>query len=127
MRGGSERILLVEDDDLVRAHVARQLGDLGYQVVAVRSGTEALATLQSGAAIDLLFTDIVMPGGMDGQQLAAQVSERWPSLPILFTSGYSEQAVLHQERLAQGSYFLAKPFRHQELAAKLRSILDPSS
>ena len=122
MRGGSERILLVEDDDLVRAHVAGQLGDL-----AVRSGTEALATLQSGAAIDLLFTDIVMPGGMDGQQLAAQVSERWPSLPILFTSGYSEQAVLHQERLAQGSYFLAKPFRHQELAAKLRSILDPSS
>ncbi|MBK8160408.1 MAG: response regulator [Rhodospirillaceae bacterium] len=126
VRGGSENILLVEDDALVRDHVARQLGDLGYQVVAVASGAEALATLSSGTACDLLFTDIVMPGGMDGQQLAASVAQQWPALPILFTSGYTEQAVKLQGRLAQGSHFLAKPFRHQELAAKLRSILDRS-
>ena len=122
--GGSEKILLVEDDDIVRDHVAAQLASLGYDVVPVPGGMEAIAALKARADFDLLFTDIVMPGGIDGRQLAEEAHRLRPTLPILFTSGYSEHAIVHQGRLDAGHYFLAKPFRRQDLAAKVRAVLD---
>ncbi|WP_439579585.1 response regulator, partial [Elioraea sp.] len=120
---GSERILLVEDDALVRAHVAMQLEQLGYRVVSVANGPEALETLGRGDRFDLLFTDVVMPGGMNGRQLAEEARRRRPNLPVLFTSGYTEQAMLHQGSLGPGVRLLAKPYRRQELALKVREAL----
>jgi PAS domain S-box-containing protein len=121
---GSERILLVEDDELVRAHVAMQLEQLGYRVACAGSGPEALATLARDQAFDLLFTDIVMPGGMNGRQLAEEARRRVPGLRVLFTSGYTEQAMLHQGSLGAGMRLLAKPYRRQELALRVREALD---
>jgi CheY-like chemotaxis protein len=97
--GGQESILVVEDNDQVRQHVAAQLVGLGYQVKEAASAAEALAILDSGWSIDLLFTDVVMPGGMNGKQLADAVRLRQPALKILFTSGYTEDAIVHQGRL----------------------------
>lgn len=120
---GHERILLVEDDDLVREHVTAQLRDLGYQVVAARDAAEALGILKADAAIDLLFTDIVMPGGMNGRALADEARRIIPSLPVLFTSGYAENALVHNGRLDPGVDLLPKPYRRTDLAAKLRAVL----
>ncbi len=121
---GSERILLVEDDELVRTHVAMQLEQLGYRVECAGNGPEALATLARDQAFDLLFTDIVMPGGMNGRQLAEEARRRVPGLRVLFTSGYTEQAMLHQGSLGAGMRLLAKPYRRQELALRVREALD---
>jgi PAS domain S-box-containing protein len=124
---GSERILLVEDDELVRAHVAMQLEQLGYRVECAGSGPEALATLARDQAFDLLFTDIVMPGGMNGRELAEEARRRVPGLRVLFTSGYIEQAILHQGSLGAGTRLLAKPYRRQELALRVRETLDQAA
>ena len=121
---GSERILLVEDDELVRSHVAMQLEQLGYRVACAGSGPEALAMLEREPTFDLLFTDIVMPGGMNGRQLAEEARRRVPALRVLFTSGYTEQAMLHQGSLGAGTRLLAKPYRRQELALRVREALD---
>ena len=123
---GSEKILLVEDDDLVREHVTAQLRGLGYQVVARANGQEALATLQECSEFDILFTDVVMPGGMSGPKLAEEARRLRPDLPVLFTSGYTENAMVHQGRLEDGFQLLAKPYRRQELAKKLREALGKS-
>ncbi|MEX2642881.1 MAG: ATP-binding protein, partial [Acetobacterales bacterium] len=120
---GNERILVVEDNDMVRDHVAGQLTNLGYAVVAVGNGPEAMAILERGESFDLLFTDIVMPGGMSGRQLADAVQALRPGLPVLFTSGYTENAIVHHGRLDRGVHLLAKPYRHQELAEKMRLVL----
>jgi len=120
---GKERILLVEDDDLVRGHVARQLDTLGYEVVAVANGPDAIEALRQRADIDLLFTDIVMPGGMNGREVAERAKALRPGLPVLFTSGYTENAIVHQGRLDRGVHLLQKPYRRQELAAKVRQAL----
>jgi PAS domain S-box-containing protein len=122
VEGGSERILLVEDDAQVREHVAGQLRDLGYEVVAVAAAAAALAALEQ-RTFDLLFTDIVMPGGMNGRQLADQAHERWPHLRVLYSSGYTDNAIVHHGRLDQGVHLLSKPYRRSELAAKLRQVL----
>jgi CheY-like chemotaxis protein len=124
LKTGNEQILLVEDDDLVRLHVADQLQALGYQVIAVANARAALQILQGEQAIDLLFTDVVMPGGMDGRQLAEAVHQLRPDLRVLFTSGYSENAISHQGKLQPGLQLLGKPYSRQELAAKLRQVLD---
>jgi CheY-like chemotaxis protein len=121
--GGTERILLVEDDDLVRDHVAAQLEGLGYSVVGARNGPEAMEQLRQVDNFDLLFTDIVMPGGMNGRQLADAARKLKPSLPVLFTSGYTENAIVHHGRLDPGVHLLNKPYRRQELAAKVRQVL----
>jgi len=121
--GGSERILLVEDDDLVRAHVATQLEALGYRVLSAPNGPAALAALRRSEDIDLLFTDVVMSGGMDGRELADEARRLRPFLPILFTSGYTEGAIVHHGRLDRDVHLLAKPYRRQELAVKLREVL----
>jgi signal transduction histidine kinase/ActR/RegA family two-component response regulator len=122
--GGTERILLVEDDDLVRGHVSAQLSSLGYRVVNANGGLAAIDALRGYDDFDLLFTDIVMPGGMNGRQLAEKARRLRPNLRVLFTSGYTENATLHHGRLEKGARLLQKPYRRQDLAAKLRSVLD---
>jgi CheY-like chemotaxis protein len=120
---GSGRILLVEDDELVRENAAEQLRSLGYEVVAAGIGREALAVLEKGEAFDLLFTDVVMPGGMNGRELAERALLLRPGLPVLYTSGYTENAIVHHGRLDRGVDLLAKPYRRQDLAAKVRAVL----
>lgn len=122
--GGNECILVVEDDDMVREHVATQLGSLGYEIRQAASAAEALEVLDGDRTIDLLFTDVVMPGGMNGRQLADAALLRAPDLKVLFTSGYTEDAIVHQGRLDPGVILLGKPYRRAELVAKVRGVLD---
>ena len=121
---GDERILLVEDDDPVRAYAAGQLAEIGYRVVEVRNGVEALALLQDDKRFDLLFTDVVMPGGLNGPQLAEAARRLCPGLKVLFTSGYTENAIVHHGRLDPGVDLLSKPYRRRDLAARIRRVLD---
>lgn len=127
MPGGSEKILLVEDDDLVRDHVALQLAGLGYRIVTARSGAEGRQYLLEDPDIDLLFTDIMMPGGLDGGELAEQARQIRPGLKVLFTSGFTDEAILQRGRLDPGTPLLKKPYRRSALALKLRSVLDDGS
>jgi CheY-like chemotaxis protein len=120
--GGGETILLVEDDDLVRAYAGRLLGELGYRVVAAANGPEALEVLRK-QRIDLLFTDVIMPGGMNGPQLAEAAHVIAPGLPVLYASGYTENAIVHHNRVDPGINLLHKPYRRQALASKLRLTL----
>ncbi|MGK7862801.1 ATP-binding protein [Falsiroseomonas sp. E2-1-a4] len=121
--GGTESVLVVEDDDMVRAHVAGELTLLGYTVLSARDGREAMEILRGDALIDVLFTDVVMPGGMSGPQLAVSALLLRPGLRVLYTSGYTENAVVHHGRLDPGVVLLSKPYRRQELAEKLRFVL----
>jgi len=121
--GRGETILAVEDDDMVRAHVENELKELGYRVLTARDGTAALAILRGTAEIDLLFSDVVMPGGLSGPQLAAEARQLRPGLKVLYTSGYTENTVIHHGRLDPGIQLLNKPYRRQDLAAKLRAVL----
>lgn len=123
IEGGSETILVVEDDALVREHVADQLRSLGYSVLTAQNGAEALDHVRSDRRLDVLFTDVVMPGGMNGRELADAARSVRPRLPVLFTSGYTENAVVHHGRLDPGVHLLQKPYRRQQLAAKIRQVL----
>lgn len=120
---GSERILVVEDDDLVRGHTESLLVSLGYKVVSASNAPEALAIIQKAPDFDLLFTDIIMPGGMNGRELAEAARKLKPTLKILFTSGYTENAIVHHGRLDRGVHLLNKPYRREDLAKKIRAIL----
>jgi PAS domain S-box-containing protein len=122
LTGGSEHVLIVEDDALVRGHVVRQLTRLGYQVEEAESGAEALERIQA-RTFDLLFTDVVMPGGMNGRQLAEAARLVQPQLRVLYTSGYTENAIVHQGRLDRGVQLLQKPYRRADLAAAVRNAL----
>jgi signal transduction histidine kinase len=122
-QGGSETILVVEDDALVRGYVVAQLQSLGHRTLAAGSGVEALAIVDGGAEFDLLFTDVIMPGGMNGRQLAEEVAKRRPFVKVLYTSGYAENALLHHGRLDPGVVLLNKPYRKSELARKVREVL----
>ncbi|MGE0741518.1 MAG: PAS domain S-box protein [Hyphomonadaceae bacterium] len=122
-RGGDERILLVEDDPLVRTQVAGDLERLGYKVVAAASGAEALKMLESGGGFDLLFTDVVMAGDMNGRELADAARAIAPRLPVLYTSGNAQDVLVQKGRLTPGVCFLGKPYRRQDLAQKLREAL----
>ncbi len=121
---GQERILAVEDDDLVRENLVTQLRSLGYQVLTAPNGQAALDILDTGAAVDLLLTDVVMPGGMNGRVLADQAVARRPGLKVLFSSGYSEDAIIHGGRLDPGVQLLSKPYKRIDLARKVRKVLD---
>jgi PAS domain S-box-containing protein len=124
MTGGSETILLCEDDDNVRAYSFEVLRDLGYQVIAASDGPSALQALENAEGpIDLLFTDVVLPGGMNGADLGRVAKGRWPTLKILFTTGYARDAIVHDGRLDAGVDLLAKPFSYADLAAKVREML----
>jgi PAS domain S-box-containing protein len=121
---GNESILLVEDDPLVRAHTEKQLIALGYRVQTADKGSRALELLDQGLVPDLLFTDVVMPDGMNGWQLAEEIRRRMPGMKVLFTSGYTHGTIADQGGDAPGTEFLGKPFRRAELAAKLRELLN---
>ncbi len=122
--GGSERVLLVEDDEDVRRAVAEMTRSLGYQVIEAKDGEQALEMLQNGAKVDLLFTDVVMSGAVSGRVLANRAQELLPSLAVLFTSGYTENAIIHHGRLDEGVHLLSKPYREPELSRKLRLVLE---
>jgi signal transduction histidine kinase/DNA-binding response OmpR family regulator len=122
--GGRETILVVEDDTLVRKYVTAQLQGLGYGTLEAANAAEALGIADSGADFDLLFTDVIMPGSMNGRQLAREMAGRRANLKVLFTSGYTENALLDHGRLPQGVLLLAKPYRKSELAHMLREALE---
>ncbi len=120
--GGLEAVLLVEDDELVRRFAHDQLVSLGYQVMQAGNGAQALEIIGSDAPIDLLFTDVVMPG-MSGRELADAALKLRPGLKVLYTSGYTDNAIVHHGRLDPGAHLLSKPYRRDELARKLRLVL----
>jgi PAS domain S-box-containing protein len=124
VEGGEETILVVEDDHLVRDFVVTQLKSLGYTILATSSGAEALKLIDEGVNFDLLFTDVIMPGGMNGRQLADEALKRRPALRVLFTSGYTEDAILHHGRLDPGVLLLPKPYRRSDLAHMIRTAID---
>jgi signal transduction histidine kinase/DNA-binding response OmpR family regulator/PAS domain-containing protein len=121
---GAEVVLVVEDDDSVRSHTTELLRELGYRVLEATSGVAALALLESAPEIRLLFTDVGLPGGMTGRQLADEVRRRWPGLKVLYTTGYARNAIVHGGVLDPGTELLPKPFTYAQLAAKIRVVLD---
>ena len=123
--GGSERILVAEDDAEVRVGVVHQLQSLGYDVSEAPDGSAALAKLEAGSPpYDLLLTDVIMPGAMNGKALADETARRWPETKIVFMSGYTEDAIVHHGRLDSGVLLLSKPFGKRDLAAIVRRALD---
>jgi signal transduction histidine kinase/ActR/RegA family two-component response regulator len=126
MTGGRETILLVEDDALVRGYAHDQLVGLGYAVVTATNGQEAIEAVRLRTDIDLLFTDIVMPGGLNGRELADVIRRIRPNLPVLFTSGYSD-AITHDGRLDAGVLLLGKPYPRADLARSIRQALAAGS
>jgi PAS domain S-box-containing protein len=121
--GGREAILVVEDDPLVRDHVSVQLRALGYTIMSASDGPGAMAFLRDGAPIDLLFTDVVMPGGMTGLDVANEARRLRPGLEVLYCSGYADQVIVDRNVL-NGARFLRKPYRRVELARAVRAALD---
>jgi PAS domain S-box-containing protein len=120
--GGTETVLVVEDDEDVRGTVIDMLGDLGYRVLKAKDAQSALAIIESGVAIDMLFTDVVMPGPLRSPELARKARERQPNLAVLFTSGYTENAIVHGGRLDEGVDLLSKPYTREALARKIRRV-----
>jgi PAS domain S-box-containing protein len=123
IEGGHETILVVEDDKLVRDYVLTQLHSLGYVTLNAANAAEALAVVKAGKPFDLLFTDVIMPGAMNGRQLANEVQKGKPGLKVLFTSGYTENAIIHHGRLDSGVLLLAKPYRKSDMAGMIRKAL----
>lgn len=121
--GGDEVVLLVEDDDSVRETVAQLLRELGYSVLKARDAAAALTIIESGAHIDVLFTDVVMPGELRSPDLAKRATDRLPGLKVLFTSGYTANAIVHGGRLDAGVQLLTKPYSREALARKLRAVI----
>ncbi len=122
VEGGHEAVLVVEDDSMVRRYVMTQIESLGYTTLEAANAADALKILDT-APIDLLFTDVIMPGTMNGRQLVEEALKRQPSLKTLYTSGYTENAIVHHGRLDSGVLLLAKPYRKSELARMLRLAL----
>jgi len=121
---GSETLLVVEDDDMVRRVAVRILRDQGYVVHDTGDPVEALAVFERlGGAIDLLVTDVVM-AGMSGKELANQLRARRPALKVLYTSGYTENTIVHHGVVDVGVNFLEKPYVPDELARRVREVLD---
>jgi CheY-like chemotaxis protein len=123
IEGGDEAILIVEDDVLLRKCVVGQVQSLGYRTLAAGNASEALAIIDEDEKIDLLLTDVMMPGSINGRQLAVEALNRRPSLRILYTSGYSENAMVDDGYLDAGVLLLAKPYRKVDLAKMIRAAL----
>ncbi|WP_211103881.1 response regulator [Skermanella pratensis] len=121
--GGTETVLVVEDDSQVRAATVEILAGLGYRVLQAADAQSALAVIRSGVPVDLLFTDVVMPGPLRSPELARQARETLPDLAVLFTSGYTENAIVHGGRLDPGVQLLSKPYRREDLARRIRHLL----
>jgi signal transduction histidine kinase/DNA-binding response OmpR family regulator len=125
VEGGHESILVVEDDDGVRAAVIDMLSELGYAVAGANGALQALDFLSKNAKIDLLFTDVVMPGPVGSRELARRARELVPGIQVLFTSGYTQNAIVHNGQLDEDVVLLSKPYRKDDLARKLRQMLTP--
>ena len=123
VKGGEETILVVEDDDEVREVAVAMLTELGYRVVKARDAASALVVVESGIPIDLIFTDVMMPGTLRSPDLARKAKERLPNVAVLFTSGYTQNAIVHGGRLDPGVELLAKPYTREALARKIRHVL----
>ncbi len=121
---GAESILVVEDNEALRSYSVEVLIELGYSVLSASSAAAALEILDRGNQVDLLFTDVVMPGGMNGRELADEARRRRPGLKVLFTTGYTRNAIVHHGRLDKGVDMIGKPFTFQDLGARVRKILD---
>jgi CheY-like chemotaxis protein len=121
---GAERILIVEDDELVSKHLRSTLESLGYSVTQAGEGQTALRLLREGPDFDLLLTDVVLPGGMRGPQIAEAAESIQPSIKVLYTSGYPESAIVHNGRLDAGVKLLGKPYRRRDVARLVREVLD---
>jgi CheY-like chemotaxis protein len=120
---GTGTILVAEDDDLVRVFATDRLRAKGYEVFAAASGPEALEALEGIDRLDLLFTDVIMPGGMTGRQLADAVVARRPGTPVLYASGYTENVIFHNDRLDPGVRLLAKPYSTRQLIERVGELL----
>ena len=121
--GGSETVLVVEDDAGVRETVVALLTDLGYRVLKAVDAASGLAVVESGVPIDLLFTDVVMPGALKSPEMARRARARLPDLAVLFTSGYTENSIVHGGRLDAGVELLSKPYTREALARRVRHVL----
>jgi CheY-like chemotaxis protein len=121
--GGREAVLVVEDDPFVRSHAIRSLESLGYKVTSAVDGNDALQKLGTDIHVDVLFTDIVMPGGFNGWELAERARQDRPHLRVLLTSGYALETLTTHERLRKCSAILTKPYRKAELARRMREVL----
>ena len=120
---GRETVLVVEDDAAVRAGAVDMLGDLGYRALQAGDAEAALAILMSGTPVDVLFTDVVMPGPLKTRDLVRQAQARQPGIAVLYTSGYTENAIIHNGRLDSDVLLISKPYRREELARKLRGAI----
>jgi CheY-like chemotaxis protein len=121
---GGETIVVVDDEAPLRRLVSRVLGDLGYRVFVAGNGPEALELIEDlESAPDLLVTDVILPAGLQGNELAQKLTAAVPNLPVLYMSGHPRDAIMHAGRLDHGVFFLSKPFTPQELAAKVQEVL----
>ena len=118
---------MVEDDEDVLDSTVALLRELGYSVLPARNGPEALALLVRSEKIDILFTDVVLPQGMNGRPLSIEAAVLRPALPVLFTTGYARNAIIHNGQLDSDVQFLAKPYTQQDLARKLRAVIDAAT
>jgi CheY-like chemotaxis protein len=123
---GAETVMIVEDDPFVRSYAVMRLESLGYSAVAAVDGADALQKLRADIHIDILFTDIVMPGGINGWELADLARQLRPGLPVLLTSGYALETLAKHGRLRAGAIVLAKPYRKADLARRLREVVSVS-
>jgi len=122
--GAGETVLVVEDNEAVRHYACAALDDLGYRAVEAHGADEALRLIEAGTHVDLLFTDVVLGSGPNGRELANKITERLAGLPVLFTTGYTRNAIVHHGRLDAGVHLLDKPYTQQELGRKIRELLD---
>jgi len=122
--GAQETVLVVEDDEDVRTTSVESLRKLGYRVLQADDGPSALRLLQQPGTVEVLLTDVVLPGGMSGAQVAAQARTLRPDLRVLFTTGYAGNAIVHHGRLGSGVHLLTKPFSFSDLTRKVRDVLD---
>jgi signal transduction histidine kinase len=122
--GQGESILVVEDDDDLRAYSTEALTELGYKVMAAADARSALQILAGSRHLDLLFTDVVLTGGVNGRELADEAARYRPGLKVLFTTGYTSNAIVHHGRLDPGVQLIGKPFTYQDLAAKVRRVIE---
>ena len=123
----NETILLVEDDEQVNRFACEALRDRGYRVLSAPDGATALRLLDGEPSVELLFTDVVLPGGMNGRQLADEVQRRRPAVKVLYATGYTRNAIIHQGRLDSDVDLLSKPFTADALTRKVRQVLDGGS
>jgi PAS domain S-box-containing protein len=121
---GTEVVLVVEDEEMMRETAVLLLESLGYKTIVAHNGVEAVPIIESDQHIDVLFTDIVMPGGVDGISLGETARQLRPAMPVIYASGYTDNAITHQGRLPANTHFLQKPYRRVELAKKFREVID---